>query len=154
SSNDLIAVEKTQLNTTLTINTGNGVNTVNIGRASGKLDAILGPVTVHGGGSDTLHLFDQNSVVASGYTVDATTIGRQNISVSYSGIRNLILDGAAGVTNLNRDYVIHGLGATGATTLNAKGLINHFNVGSPTGTLAGFAPAFNLTVFSSTGRLN
>jgi hypothetical protein len=154
-STDLFKVERTQQNTTLTINSGAGNNLINLGDANLMLDAILGPVVVHGGGADTLHLFDQNSVRAATYTLDATSFTTTNAtSVSYAGIQNLILDGAAGVTNLNRDYNIRGLGASGATTVNAKGLINHFNVGATDGTLNGFAPAFTGPGLTFKGRLN
>src|SRR5262249_10294859 len=126
SNNDSFLVDRTKRDTTLTINSSRGSNVTNIGKTSGTLDAIEGRVVVNGGGVDTLHLFDQNSVRSNTtYTLDATTFATPITSVSYAGIHDLILDGSAGVVNLTREYYIRGLGATGATTLNTKGLINH-----------------------------
>jgi Ca2+-binding RTX toxin-like protein len=154
SNDDSFSVERTKRDTTLTINSGRGNNVTTIGASSQTLDAIEGAVVVNGGGADTLHLIDQSSVRSNTtYTLDATTFATPLTSVSYAGIQDLIVDGSAGVVNFNRDYNIRGLGATGATTINMKGLFNHINVGSTNNTLDGFSPDRS-SLINFKGRMN
>jgi hypothetical protein len=154
SQADSFRVERTKAGTTVTLNTGAGNDVTLVGGLVQTLDQVQGRVVVNGGGGDTLHLFDRNSIQNSAsYVLDATSFTTQTIAVSYSGIKDLVIDGSAGVVNQTRDYAVRGLGATGTTTLNVRGLINRINIGSPAGTLDGFTPDASL-LLRRTGRLN
>jgi hypothetical protein len=81
------------LDTNLTVNAGEGNDTINFSPAARRLSNILVPdtVTIHGGnGTDTVHLFDQNGgnnlPVGHTYTIGATNVNRSTFSgVTFDG---------------------------------------------------------------------
>jgi hypothetical protein len=66
----------------------------------GKLDDLHGVLTVHGQGSNSLDLQDQNATALSpwrSYSITANTVGRTDIpALTYDGLKSLTLTGGAG----------------------------------------------------------
>jgi hypothetical protein len=92
---DFVEVDNTVAGTPVTINLGDGTDTVEIGLASSDLGAIQGPVTIHGGfGPDTLNLEDTFNVSDTSYTITGSTVLRTGSAmISYDHIRQLLIRG-------------------------------------------------------------
>jgi hypothetical protein len=93
---DYVEIDNTVAGTPVTINLGDGTDTVEIGLASSDLGAIQAPVTVHGGsGSDTLVPEDTLNVSGTSYTITASTVLRSGSAmISYDHVRQLVIRGA------------------------------------------------------------
>jgi hypothetical protein len=92
---DFVEVDNTVAGTPLTVNLGDGTDTVEIGLASSDLGAIQGPVTIHGGsGPDTLNLEDTFNVSDTSYTITGSTVLRPGSAmISYDQFRQLVIRG-------------------------------------------------------------
>jgi hypothetical protein len=120
---DYVAIDDTVAGTPVTVNLGNGADTVDLGQSSLDLDNIQGPMIVHGAsGSDTLFLRDANHAGNVTYTIAGSTFSRTgSASISYDHVASVIL------------------GAGRVSTVDVVGTLE-----SPV-TIAGFAsPALNI----------
>jgi hypothetical protein len=99
---DYIQIDDTVAGTPVTVNLGDGTDTVDLGRATTDLDSIQGPLVVHGGsGADTLFLRDANHAGNVTYTIAGATFSRTgSATVSYDHIASVSL-GAASVNTVN-----------------------------------------------------
>src|SRR5262249_39140950 len=86
--NDLISLTNVTPGTVTTVNTGGGVNTVNVGSLqpptpnNGILNNIQGPLTIVGNGADTLNVDDTGSTAAKSGTLTPTTLTGLNMGPS------------------------------------------------------------------------
>ena len=149
AGNDTFNVQSTSIATT--INTGTGINVVNVGSlapdSGGILDNILGAVTVVGNGSDTLNVDDTGALSGQVGTLLSTSLTGLNMAgISYSGLAvlnislghgadtMLILNTASPtVSNINSNDgadVFNVRGSTGIANLNGGIGNDVFNFGS------------------------
>ena len=156
-NNDVISLTNVTPGTVTTVNTGGGVNTVNVGSIqpptpnNGILDNIQGPLTIAGNGADTLNVDDTGSTASKSGTLTPTALTGLNMSASgitYSGLANLNINlGSGGNTFLisntaagTTTFLNSGTGAdtvdihatSSPTTVNTGGgsNLNTVNVGS------------------------
>ncbi|MBY0514255.1 MAG: hypothetical protein K2P78_10135, partial [Gemmataceae bacterium] len=136
--NNVISVPTTSVPTT--INTNAGVDTINVGRnavgGTNTLAAILGPVTVNGGGQagDAVNLFDQTSGAGQTYGITATQVTRSGAQpVTYSGVTALGLTATNFADTLNVQSTAAGV----TTAVNLAGGSDTANVSSDAPTNAG-----------------
>jgi hypothetical protein len=110
-----INIESTLPGVPVTISDANGsVNNINICSVSQFLDNIKGNVTIGGGGTNTLTVFDQNDPFNDTYTLTASTMTRTASAViTYGGLSAVTLDGGKGIETYN----VNGTGTP--LTLNA-----------------------------------
>ncbi len=82
----------------LTINTGAGNDTINLGNAAGSLDGIIDDITINGqGGTDAINANDQNDGTDNSYTVAATTFTRTAMAVvTFGTMESLGLNAGTG----------------------------------------------------------
>ena len=87
---DIISLTNVPAATVMTITTGGGVNTVNIGSIpppepnSGILGNVKGPLTVKGNGNDTLNVDDTGAAIARTGTLTATALTGLNMGPAAS----------------------------------------------------------------------
>ncbi|HZU38327.1 MAG TPA: hypothetical protein VFA18_20550, partial [Gemmataceae bacterium] len=91
-------VQSSQAGTALTLNTGSGNDTVNLGSTATKLDTLQGPLIVNGqAGSDTLYFKDQGQTAGQSYTLTPSTVARPGMAtVSYGTVEKLSLTAGSG----------------------------------------------------------
>ncbi len=99
-----IDVLGTESGTSSTVDAGGGDNAIEVSDSSGKLDEILGPLTIHGGaGQDPLTIDDSGNGQAQTYELTAAQlerIGPPAIKINYSAISSLAFDASdSGFTN-------------------------------------------------------
>jgi hypothetical protein len=102
---------------TVTVYTGTGTNTVNLGDANKTLDSFLGTPILQGQGNTSATVIDQNSTTAHTYVITATSVTRDGsgFQLSYGGIQALTFD-AGGAGNI---IALSGTAAGTNTTVNA-----------------------------------
>jgi photosystem II stability/assembly factor-like uncharacterized protein len=144
--NDTINVEDTIGGKPVTVNLGNGTDTVNISPSAHNLDNI-GTVTVNGGqGIDTLNVYDQSS--------------RSNNTYSLNNGHNVIVRSGSGGTATINYSLINSVNLNGGSGANRYDVFNTsvFNPGTVVSTGNGNdivnidATTGNLTVNLGTGR--
>jgi FG-GAP-like repeat/FG-GAP repeat len=165
ADNDAISLTNVPTGTVMTVNTGGGVNTVNVGSIpppepnKGILGNVQGPLTVKGNGNDTLNVDGTGATIARSGALTATALTGLNMGakgITYSGLANLnIYLGSGGNTFLiantaaaTNTFLNSGKGAdtvnvratTGPTTVNTGGGANKniVNVGSLEPAVGGF----------------
>jgi hypothetical protein len=124
SGADRIQVQGTTAGSTLTINGGTGNDRISIQ----PLSAILGAVTVNGGGDggDSLILDDSSNANHNAFTISSSSVAPlYTAPISYSGIASLGLYGGAGSVSYNVTSTAAGTGTTintgaGADTVYAS----------------------------------
>jgi len=97
SAADTVFVRSTPAGITTTINGDGGGDLIRVASLTDTLDAILGAVTVNGGGSsDSFQIGDQNSAgptAGFNYAITSTTVSRTgSATVTYGGIELFLLD--------------------------------------------------------------
>jgi hypothetical protein len=113
---DVYTVEGTAAGTQVTLGMGTGDNQVNVTPSVQNVQTLGGNLSVVGGaGHTTVTLNDQHVVKTNSYTIkpDGTTVG-DPITVGYSHITALVINGAAGGGN----YDIEGLPLGVSVTIN------------------------------------
>src|SRR5207249_8255837 len=95
-------IEGTPADVPVTINLGNGTDTVNLSPVAQNLSNLAGTVTVNGGtGSDTLTLFDAGINTNQNYTVASTSVDRPGMAtVTYQSVSNLVLNTSNGTDTI------------------------------------------------------
>jgi hypothetical protein len=90
-------VESTPINTTVTLELGDGTNDVTISPTAQNLDGIQGPVTVDGnGGTPQLTVDDQADAYSRTHTVTSSSVTRTSAAtVSYFNLPKVTLNGAS-----------------------------------------------------------
>jgi hypothetical protein len=117
TGNDTVNIENSAAGVPISINEGDGTDTVNISPTAHNLANIQGNVTVTGGpGTDTLDIFDQANSSGVTWTFAGSTITRTGSAlISYGTLTNFVnVTGGSG----NNTYNLTGPGATSGTTLN------------------------------------
>jgi acrosin len=143
----------------VTLNTGTGADIVNVGPpaaplASGTLDNIQGPLTIHAQDAtvqDMLIFNDQAETVSNTYTLTATTFTRSGIAtVTYDTVASVTLNGGTGGNMYNVESTASGTTYTVNTGPNSAMVHDTINVGSdPTGATGTLdAIQGNLTIHS------
>ena len=169
-ADDTLSIQGTAAETDTTISMGVGANTVNVGSVAPALGGVLagvqGPLTLLGGGQDTLNVDDSGDAMASTGVLSPTVLsgfGMGASGISYSGFLALnirlgtsantftILDTASIVTSvyagaLSNTFNVRAI--TGETLLYGGAGTDVFNVGSLSpqggGVLSGIAGALNI----------
>lgn len=97
---DTINIRRTIVALGVAVNGGSENDTINIGSSGNSLDTILGTVTVNGDTSttgDTLNLNDQGDTDAHTYTVNSTTLSRNGAAlITYGTIEQINVNGGSG----------------------------------------------------------
>ncbi len=141
-NNDVIGLTNVTPGTVTTVNSGGGVNTVNVGSIppptpnDGDVDNIQGPLTVIGNGADTMNVDDTGSAVSRTGTLTSSALfglGMAPTGIVYSGLAylNINLGTAADQFNVQSSAA----GTTSTITTQATG--NTWNVGSLAPTVSG-----------------
>jgi hypothetical protein len=126
--NDTINLTNVAANTITLVNTGGGVNVVNLGSlvplTGGVLDLIQGPLTVQGSGADTMNADDTGSTTAKTGTLTAMTLTGLNMGpsgITYSGLANLNINLGTGGSTGNSFFINVAAGANLPATTNITG---------------------------------
>jgi hypothetical protein len=84
--------------TPVTLQTGSGLDTVNLGSSTSTLDPIQGPLNVNGRGSNTtLNVIDQQATANEIYTIWDNSINRSGMApITYAYVSHLVLSGGTG----------------------------------------------------------
>ncbi len=137
---DAVSLTNVPTGTVMTITTGGGVNTVNIGSIAppapnkGILGNVQGPLTVKGNGNDTLNVDDTGATIAGSGTLTATALTGLNMGssgIAYGGLANLnIYLGSGGNT-----FLVTSTAASTSTFLNSGKGADTVNVNATTGPL-------------------
>jgi hypothetical protein len=98
SAGNVFDVHATPKGTVITINTGAGSDTVNVGSTSNALDDIQGPLTVNGqGGVNQFVVNDGGSSTGDTYTLSSTELKRSGAAtIIFSSMQNLTVDAGTG----------------------------------------------------------
>lgn len=157
------------------VNTNTGLDTVNIGslepRSGGITGAILGALTITGGGSDILNVDDTGDAFARTGTLTPTTLTGLNMGangVVYSGFASVnislgqggdtftVTNTPSAITRINGgagNDTFNILATTTALYLNGEGGNNTFNLSSLAGMLTSITGAVNITGGTNLSRL-
>jgi hypothetical protein len=112
--NDTFVVLGTNPGSTTILNAVGSGNTFKFGSATATLDPVQGAVTVNGGGSDTMSVYDQGTTVSQDYGVYATSIHRSNVTspyadniapIDYQQVANLNLYLGQAQSGINADVI-------------------------------------------------
>jgi Ca2+-binding RTX toxin-like protein len=156
---DYLTVHSTNAATPVTLNMGDGNDTVNIQNAVQSLDDILATVTVNGqGGSDQLYINDQGDDDYNTYTITANSVLRSGAApVNYAGMEELFVNGSQPPIIFFQPALPPGnhffvKSTSAATTINVGSLSASVIVGNDANSLDGIQGA--LTVHGGTMVLN
>jgi hypothetical protein len=119
SGGNTVNVQSTPGGTT-TIFTSNGPDTINVGGTANALDAIQGPLTIDGQGTETLNYLDQGTASgqALSYTVTANQLSRTGTApVTYSGVASVSVI-AANAVGIGNSISVNGTAAGTALTIS------------------------------------
>jgi hypothetical protein len=118
----------------LDVNLGGGASEVNISPAAGNLHNIQGDLSVTGTSGGALTLYDQDNSLAYPYTLDSSSVSRQDVaSITYSGLSQITLYGGSG---LGRIYEVKNTAARAVTTIKPANPDDTVNVEATTGLLS------------------
>jgi hypothetical protein len=106
-------VGSTPAGTNVTVDTGTGVNKVNVGGPGQNLDGIMGPLTIADQGTDRVYLNDHLSLGGHTYTLTTSTLSR-----SAAGLISFDLTKAT----------VYVIGGGGRNTLSAAGVLTHWTI--------------------------
>jgi hypothetical protein len=112
---ETVNVQGTNAYTATTVNSGAGSDTVNVG-AGGRLQGIVGAVTVNGGGGTRLNVNDQGTTTRETYTVTPASVSRTGgvAPLTYGNLQSLAVNPGQPVETVN----VQGTAAGTATTVN------------------------------------
>ncbi len=134
AAGDIINVQQTGANMPVTVNGGDGDDTVNLGNNDATtlphgLDAVRSPITVNGQGgtNDIVNLLDATATYGDAYTISDTTVTRPFFGPAPAG------------------------SPTGLTYGTIEGLVLQAETGSNTVTVTNVAPATPVTVSDNGG---
>jgi hypothetical protein len=160
SGNDTINIEGTPAGVPVTVNLGDGSDTVNLSPVAQNLSNLAGPMTINGGsGRDTLNLFDEGINSNQNYTVSSSTIARSGMgTVTYQNVSNIVLNTGNGTDTITVQSTPAGTavainGGTGTNTLLGSAVDNAWILtGTNAGTLSSTSIA-GLVSFTSVQNL-
>jgi hypothetical protein len=147
-----VNVESTLAAAPVTVSNASGsANAVSVSPNAHFLDNIQGNVTVSGGGTNTLTVFDQNDPYSDTYTVTSTTVSRTvSAVITYGGLSALTVDGGYGSVAYN----VQGSSASTPITLNAGTGNDTVNIGGAGPTLDAVRGALTLNGQAGSDILN
>jgi hypothetical protein len=98
SGNDIVSIDNTVAGTPITVNLGNGTDSVPISATAGNQDTIQAPVTIHGGsGTDSFAYRDEYNDSSTTYVITGSSVSRPgSAGISYDHISALNLFGGFG----------------------------------------------------------
>jgi hypothetical protein len=140
--NNVFNVEGTAAATPVTLNTGVGNDTVNVGSPANSLAGLGGGLTVTGGGGAATLNFNSAGDTGLNYLLTATTLSLPaNVTsasgpplVNFTGIATVVLNSGTGSSTVNDATLIQGVAAGIALTVNS-GPDNILVVGNGSNTL-------------------
>jgi hypothetical protein len=155
AGNDTVNIEDTAAAVPVTVNLGDGSDTVNVSTAARNLNAIQGNVIVNGQAGTVLICNDQSNSAAQTYTITATTLSRPGSAlITYGGVGGVVLNGSSG----GNTFIVQSTPTSTTVTLNGGGgtnalvgsdVANTWTItGRNTGTLAGTVLLGPVTFFS------
>jgi hypothetical protein len=128
-----VNIEQSLSGAPVTINLGNGTDTVNISQTAQNLDNIKGGINVQAGtGIDSLNVYDQSNPNAQTFSLGASSLSRLGSAAITYGTRINFVTINAG--NGNNTYNVSGTEASFATTLNTGNGQDTVNVDGSGGT--------------------
>jgi hypothetical protein len=145
-SHDTINLENSLANKPVTIWLGSGNDTVNLSPLARTLDSLQGNVIVNGsgGGTKTIHEFDQNDPYSDIYTITSSTTTRSfSALVTYGSVQGVVINGGSGGVTYNVESTASGT----PVTINA-GAGDVVNLGL-NGSLAGITSPVTINGSSS-----
>ncbi len=131
NGNDTYIVDGTPAGTAVEISAGSGKNTFNVIPTAQTLGTIQGNLTVYGGGSNTLNIFDQNNSAGDTYTLASTSATSSTVTrtgaptIGYASEGAVNLYGGSGNDTYNVDGTPSGTalaiaGGSGNDTFNVS----------------------------------
>jgi hypothetical protein len=98
SGDDSVQIDDTVPGTPVTVNLGNGNDSVDVGLTSMDLGAIQGPLTIHGGtGSNFLFIPDEHNAASTTYSITGSSVARTgSAGISYDHISRLYISRGSG----------------------------------------------------------
>jgi hypothetical protein len=148
-----INIEQTLSGVPVSINDATAsFNNINISPTAGFLINIMGNVSINGGGTNSLTIFDQNDWFNGEiYSLTSSTVARAySGAINYSGVSSVTLDGGTGADTYN----VSGTASGTSTTINAGTGNDTVNVGSATSSLDSVQGALNVNGQAGTDVLN
>jgi hypothetical protein len=121
-----VGIEQTLANVPVTVNLGNGNDTVDVSPSARNLNNIQGTIAVHGGlGNDSVYVYDQSNAAAQTFSMVAGSVSRSGAAaIMYATINHLTVVGGNGNNIFNvSSTVLDTVLATGNghDTVNANG---------------------------------
>ena len=137
--------------TSLTVKTGPGADTVNVGSTTTDLGTIAGALTITGGtGLNTLNINDQGATASETYTLSSVSLVRAGgPTVTFTGMPRIALNGGGGGNVVNVTSSL----ASSIATVNAGAGINTVNVGNA-GSIGGVLGGLVVNGGNAVGALN
>ena len=133
SGNDTFNIQGTNSTTVTKLNTGAGVNVINIGSntpaTGGVVNGIQGVLIVVGSGNDTMNVDDTGDTAGQTGILTATKLtglGLGAAGITYSGLADLNINLGSG----NDTFNVPNTNSTTVTTLNTGAGANIINIGS------------------------
>jgi hypothetical protein len=139
--------------TTLTLNSGNGSDTIHVSPTSHNLTNIASNLTINGqNGTDVLILSDLNNAAAETYTFVSNTVQRTGgATISFGTlVETLTFNGGPG----NATFVIRGVSVNTPLTLNMGGGDDAASIGSAANLLNSFGGAITLDAGAGNDSVN
>jgi hypothetical protein len=130
-----IVINHTSPGTQTTVNAGNGKNTFIVADPQGRIDGILGPLTINGGaGSADLTIHDDGNSIPMNYQLDVGTLVRQStpaININYARLTSLTFFAGHNATGVNSIAAL-GTPAGVPVTVHSDGAAVNYTAGNLT----------------------
>jgi hypothetical protein len=136
---DLVLIDDTVAGTPVTVNFGNGTDSLVVSGTASDLSTIQGTVIVHGGGSGSLvTLRDESNNADTGYAITGSSVTRSGAAmITYDNLgRGMRVVGGTGNDTFNILGTLPGtVGVTGGAGSNTLTIDNGSNTGNTTYTI-------------------
>lgn len=136
----------------VTINTGPGLNTINVATTAHNLNAIAGPLTINGAieAGTTLVLDDSGDAAGQTYTLTRNSFTDNSVTIALKNLAGIVIKGGSG-TNV---YNVSGVAAGSPVTLNVGNGAATVNISSNGNPLSSILSPISITGGSGSTRLN
>lgn len=148
--NNTINVLSTLAGLPVTINTGPGINTINVAAVAHNLAGIAGPLTINGAaeGTTTLILDDSADGAAQTYSLTRNSFADDSTTITFANLGGLVVKGGSGANVYN----VTGVAPNTAVSLNVgagAATVNIASTGNPQTSILG-----PLSITGTTGSTN